>query len=298
MKPLFLIDCDGVMLDYNQAFKEYYEKIYNKKLILKKPKAYHAVEMWGVGEMSKEEYAHFKKESSELGMWGNMPALPEALEFVKEISQYFTVWCLTSMPIEYEQERLENLQRLGFPIEKVIATSRIGNENPKKKFIEKLKPAYFMDDLLQNFVDLSSKLHTKLIFLDWRHENSPNHKYNHIRNHVTIHHYKDFYARSELYIKSKKYLKIKLEINESIYFNQLDDMINSQFIPISYQIKEKIDVLHKKYMNHYLEGEFTEQDFKLFYSLVNSIKEELKDWTIEFDEKKEKSDHIILKHTK
>ena len=37
-----------------------------------------------------------------------------------------------------EEDRLKNLQKLGFPIEKVIATSRIGKENPKKKFIEEL----------------------------------------------------------------------------------------------------------------------------------------------------------------
>lgn len=298
MKPLFLIDCDGVMLDYNQAFKEHYEKIYQKTLTLTKPKSYQAVEMWGVGDMSKEDYHHFKKESAKLGMWENMPALPDALEFVQEISQYFTVWCLTSMPVEYEQERLRNLQNLGFPIEKVIATSRIGTENPKKKFVEKLKPAYFMDDLLQNFVDISSKLKTKLVFLDWKHEDSPNQKYSRISPHITINHYEDFYARSDYYIKSKKFVKISLSLEESVYFNHVGHAINGQAIPASFDTKQSIERLHKKYMNHYLEGEFTQEDFHLFDSLVKNLQEQLKDWTIEFNFEKEDNDNIILKSPK
>lgn len=282
MKPLFLIDCDGVMLDYNQAFKEHYEKIYNKQLALKKPKSYLATEMWGVGTMAKEDYHHFKTESANLGMWENMPALPDALEFVKEISQYFTVWCLTSMPTEYENERLRNLQRLGFPIEKVIATSRVGDENPKKKFVENLKPMYFLDDLLQNFVDIKSKTKTKLVFLDWKHDDSPNKKYGHINPHITIHHYHDFYRSSPYYIQQKKYLKIHLGLQESPYMNHLGHLIDSQFIPVALNIKEEIYILHKKYINHYLENEFTKKDFDSFTMLVDKVRIELKDWTIEY----------------
>ena len=109
-KPIFLIDCDGVMLDYNEAFKVFYEKIYSVKLKLVNPKAYHATEMWGIGEMKREEYVHFKTESNKLGMWENMPALPGALEFVKKLSKDFRVWCLTSMPTEFEEQRHNNLK--------------------------------------------------------------------------------------------------------------------------------------------------------------------------------------------
>lgn len=282
MKPLFLIDCDGVMLDYNQAFKEHYEKIYNKTLTLKKPKSYLAAEMWGVGNMSKEDYHHFKHESANIGMWENMPALPDALEFVKELSKYFTVWCLTSMPTQYEQARLKNLQNLGFPIEKVIATSRVGEENPKKKFVEKLKPMYFLDDLLQNFVDIKSKSKSQLIFLDWKHEDSPNKKYSHINPHMTIHHYNDFFASSSYYIQQKKYLKIALSLEESPYLNHLGYFIQAQNVPLSYKLKEEIYILHKKYINHYLESEFTQKDFDYFSILIEKAKQELPDWTVEF----------------
>lgn len=282
MKPLFLIDGDGVMLDYNQAFKEHYEKIYQKTLTLKNPKAYQAVDAWGVDKMSEEEYKHFKNESAKLGMWENMPALPGSLEFVNEISKYFTVWCLTSMPQEHEQDRLKNLQKLGFPIEKVIATSRIGNENPKKRFVEKLNAAYFMDDLLQNFVDINSKLKTKLIFLDWRHENSPNKKYAHINPHITINNYNDFFSLSEYYIHKKKYLKIELSLEESPYINNFGKTIHQQHIPISLKLKEEIYCLHQKYTNHYLEGEFKDEDFESFFNVIEKVKEELNGWKIDF----------------
>lgn len=282
MKPLFLIDGDGVMLDYNKAFKEHYEKIYNKTLTLTKPKSYLAVEMWGVGQMNKEEYHHFKNESARLGIWENMPALPDSLEFVQELSQYFTIWCLTSMPTEFEQSRLKNLQNLGFPIEKVIATSRVGKENPKKKFVEELKPMYFLDDLLQNFEDINPKLKTKLVYLDWKHEDSPNKQYDHLNPHITIHHYKDFFAKSNYYIQKKKYLKIKLNLEETPYFNQFDQMIASENVSLPLILKEDIYRLHNKYRNHYLENEFSKKDIHDFADLVKKVKEELKDWTIEF----------------
>lgn len=288
MKPLFLIDGDGVMLDYNQAFKDHYEKIYNKTLILKNPKAYQAVEACGLDKMSEEDYKYFKNESAKLGMWENMPALPGALEFVNEISKYFKVWCLTSMPQEHEQDRLKNLQKLGFPIEKVIATSRIGNENPKKKFIENLNPVYFMDDLLQNFVDIDSKIKTKLIFLDWKSENSPNKEYGHINPHITINNYEDFFSLSEYYINKKKYLKIELNMEESPYINNFGKIINQQYIPISLILKEEIYYLHQKYNNYYLEGEFTDNDFDSFFKIIEKVKEEMKDWTIDYADNRKK----------
>lgn len=280
MKPLFLIDGDGVMLDYNQAFKEHYEKIYNTKLTLKNPKSYLAVEMWGVGNMSKEEYHHFKTESAKLGIWENMPALPNSLEFVNELSQYFTVWCLTSMPTEYEQARLKNLQRLGFPIEKVIATSRIGKENPKKRFVEELKPMYFLDDLLQNFVDIHAKNKTKLIYLDWKNENSPNKDYEHINPHIRINHYNDFFDKSAYYIQQKKFLKVKLSLDETPYFNHLDKTISYENIPLSGILKENIYRLHHKYLNHYMEGDFSQENFNEFEILKSKVKKELINWEI------------------
>ena len=193
-KPIFLIDCDGVMLDYNEAFKIFYEKIYGVKLTLVNPKAYHATEMWGVGEMKKEEYSYFKTESNKLGMWENMPALPGALEFVQKLSKDFRVWCLTSMPTEFEKQRHNNLKNLGFPIERVIATSRVGRENPKKKYIEEIKAKYFMDDLLQNFEEVNAK-ETELIFLNWKSDNSPNLNYEHVKVDRTIYSYNDFFNK-------------------------------------------------------------------------------------------------------
>lgn len=190
-KPIFLIDCDGVMLDYNEAFKVFYEKIYGVKLKLVNPKAYHATEMWGVGEMKREQYSHFKTESNKLGMWENMPALPGALEFVQKLSKDFRIWCLTSMPTEFEEQRHNNLRNLGFPIEKVIATSRVGKENPKKKHVEEVGAAYFMDDLLQNFEGIETKK-TKLVFLNWNSDNSPNQNYSHVKVDMIIKSYDEF----------------------------------------------------------------------------------------------------------
>ena len=281
MKPLFLIDCDGVMLDYNQAFKEYYEKIYNKKLYLTNPKSYHAVNVWGVGKMSSEEYIYFKKEMAKNGMWENMPALPDALEFVKEISKYFTVWCLTSMPTEYENDRLKNLKKLGFPIERVIATSRIADENPKKKFVDDLQPMYFLDDLRQNFKDISHRK-TKFLFLQWNHEDSPNDKYKDVNVDYTLNHYNDFFQISDFYLQQRKELNIKLNLEGTGFYNHLDKEISLDLIPLKFETKNSFLTLKKKYEYYSLENEFTENDYKEVDKIVEEIKKELFDWNITY----------------
>jgi hypothetical protein len=190
-KGTIAIDADGVMLDYNIAFKDVYEKAFNTTLELVDENAFHATNMWGLKAFEKDEKETFYKVSHEYAIWKKMPAIKDAVESVnKLVDMGYEVVCVTSMPTQYEQDRLENLQQLGFNINKVIATSRVSDENPKKKYIEELCPLYFVDDLLKNFDDISCA--TKLVYVNRGYSEDPNAEHNYIKYDQEVSSLKEF----------------------------------------------------------------------------------------------------------
>ena len=84
--------------------------------------------------------------------------------------------CVTAMPADFIEHRLENFRLHGFPIDKVISSGYDKNNfdhNPKREIIEELHPVVFVDDLRRNFKDIRG-VHTKLIFIDHEHDDDPN----------------------------------------------------------------------------------------------------------------------------
>lgn len=184
-KGIIAIDADGVMLDYNLAFKNIYKLAYGQDLKMTDPNAYHATNMWGLPKLEKETLSEFYKQSHKHEMWKKMPAISDAVKAVNSLAKMgYEIVCVTSMPTEYESHRLENLQSLGFPINRVIATSRVGKENPKRKAIEELKPVYFIDDLQKNFEGITGD--TKLVLIDRNHTDNPNKDHAHIPHHLSF----------------------------------------------------------------------------------------------------------------
>jgi len=85
----------------------------------------------------------------------------------------FELVCVSSMPQRFQESRLQNLQDLGIPIERIFATGRDedGN-NPKKDIIHELAPVFFVDDLLENFRDIHDAVHK--VWIDYGKKDSPN----------------------------------------------------------------------------------------------------------------------------
>ena len=64
----------------------------------------------------------------------------------------------------FEVARLRNLRRLGFPIERVLATSSATDAgNPKAKAIAALAPVAFVDDYLPYLCGIDDGVHTALV---------------------------------------------------------------------------------------------------------------------------------------
>lgn len=172
-RPLVIaLDADGVLLDYNRGFgamwKEYFKQ---PDLVACDATAYHATRYWGVEapERGHAFWDHFDQHG-----WRTMPAMPGALEACQALAaEGHELVCVTSMPEHRAEDRLYNLQSLGFPISRVVATgSRFGcTSNPKKEAIEALQPDWFVDDELRKLKDLDG---INLVLIDPGHSDCPN----------------------------------------------------------------------------------------------------------------------------
>lgn len=176
----FAIDVDGVLLDYNQSFKKQFDKIFSVDLQLKEVRAHHAHNYWYLPNIDwKKEF--FRKSGD---MWREMPPIANSVAAINRlVDAGHEVVCVTSMPSHFQKSRLYNLQREGFQIHNVIATSRVGRENPKKKYIDELQPDYFIDDLLKNFEGIDS---TKTVYVDNNYSDEPCKDWLHIKPDYTV----------------------------------------------------------------------------------------------------------------
>ncbi|CAF1379081.1 unnamed protein product [Adineta steineri] len=174
-KPVIALDCDGVLLDYHATFGKIYEETFGKQLSVVSPNAYHVREMYGV-KFTDEEDTQFEEVWREHA-WKTMPMYDGALEACVLLHEAgYELVCVSAMPAEYVEHRLENFRLHGFPIDKVIGTGyghSDYNKNPKKQIIEDLHPIVFVDDLKRNFKDIQD-VHTKFVFIDREYQNTPN----------------------------------------------------------------------------------------------------------------------------
>lgn len=162
-KKTIVLDCDGVILDYNTQFAVVYEHAFSKKLEIIEPRAYHAVDCWGV-QFTPDEKSQFYKSFDTLG-WGGMPAFPgvkESIDILKNLG--YKIIIVTSMNDKARDLRIKNLQALGIYFDELYATGRVlRHENPKKEILNQIKPDYFVDDLITNFEGLDSSIQRVLI---------------------------------------------------------------------------------------------------------------------------------------
>lgn len=171
-RPVIAIDGDGVLLNYNRTFGALWEAHFGVELEAVEPRAYHAVNFWGV---EAPEKGHAFWDIFDAHGWSSMPPMPGALEACERLhAAGYELVCVTSMPEHRAEHRLQNLQSLGFPIDRVIATNRapVRGANPKKEALEALLPSWFVDDELRKLKDLPAEI--SLVLVDPGHPDTPN----------------------------------------------------------------------------------------------------------------------------
>lgn len=72
--------------------------------------------------------------------------------------------CVAALERRFQAARLRNLQRLGFPIRRVVATDHAeGQRSPKADAIAALRPVTFVDDYIAYLRGMPTEVHTALV---------------------------------------------------------------------------------------------------------------------------------------
>ncbi len=163
-KSIIALDADGVLLDYNLAYASAWERAFGVYPDEKDPDAYWAVDRWDVEKLDGEQL-HRLRASFDESFWESIPALQGAQKACHDLhAAGFELVCVTALPAHFAQARQNNLQRLGFPIEMVIATDNAHNgQSPKADALHRLRPTAFVDDYLPYLVGVHSSIHLALI---------------------------------------------------------------------------------------------------------------------------------------
>lgn len=171
-EKVIVLDCDGVLLDYNQTYAALLEDFTGQKITINSPRAYYSHNYCDI-QLEPTKKSEFYQLFNQKG-WNLMQALPYAIEATHKLKKAgYKIIVVTSIPKEVEAIRHNHLLKLGFSVDITIATGeKTSSSNPKQQYIEKIQPAYFVDDLWENFSDISCD--TKFVLIDYEEYDSPN----------------------------------------------------------------------------------------------------------------------------
>lgn len=159
-----VLDCDGVLLDYNAAYREAWARAFGLRPATKDPDAYWAMDRWDVHRLSGLDLQRFRAQF-DVQFWSSIPPLAGAVEACMLLAAAgYQLICLTALDAKFAPARLENLAAHGFPIEQVIAVPHAVSEiSPKAEALETLQPAAFVDDFLPYFLGVNPSIHRALV---------------------------------------------------------------------------------------------------------------------------------------
>ncbi|MEB0033160.1 HAD family hydrolase [Undibacterium sp. RTI2.1] len=164
MNQIIAIDGDGVLLDNHQAYRQAWHKAFGVLPKLKDPLAYWPMDRWDVHQLDGADHDRFRK-CFDYQFWSNVPAVPGAVDAALKLHEVgYELVCVTALDSQFESARLKNLQNLGFPIERVVATNNDRDQvSPKAAVLYSLKPVAFVDDYLPYLFGITAGIHKALI---------------------------------------------------------------------------------------------------------------------------------------
>jgi hypothetical protein len=163
-KSIIALDADGVLLDYHLAYADVWEKVFQYRPRERDPLAYWPMDRWEVTQLASEHLSRLRNGMDE-NFWSTLPAIEGALVACHSLNDAgYELVCVSALPKQFGEARLRNLRKLGFPIERVIATDRIdGVSNPKIGALRELRPIAFVDDYLPFLMGLPQEIHAALV---------------------------------------------------------------------------------------------------------------------------------------
>ena len=164
MKGIIALDVDGVLLDFHQSYRLAWQRAFGELPELKDQQAYWPMDRWNVRRLEGRDIAQFRA-CFDQNLWATIPVMPGALQACTQLSDAgFELVCVTAVPRQFLDARIQNLRDAGFPIQTVIATSHIDGEvSPKAEALKELNPVAFVDDYLPFLRGLPSDIHAALV---------------------------------------------------------------------------------------------------------------------------------------
>lgn len=164
MKPIIALDADGVLLNYHEAYADAWARAFGARPALRDPVAYWPIDRWDVRRLHGDELVAFR-DCFDAHFWSTIPAIPGAVDACHDLVEAgYDLVCVTAMERRFETARLLNLENLGFPISRVIATQSVQSDiSPKAAALRELAPVAFVDDFLPYMRGISKNIHAALV---------------------------------------------------------------------------------------------------------------------------------------
>lgn len=162
---LIAIDADGVLLDYNLAYRHAWANAFGQLPALRDEKAYWPLDKWEVRRVVGDELEAFRRAFDD-AFWSTIPAMPGALDACQRlVAAGYELVCVSAIPQHYHAARTHNLRQCGFPIERLVATAGGDRRDvsPKATALRELRPAAFVDDFLPFLRGLPQDVHNALV---------------------------------------------------------------------------------------------------------------------------------------
>ena len=163
-RPLIALDADGVLLDFQLGYAGAWQRAFGNIPLERDPLAYWPMDRWHVERLDASQREVFRAVFDET-FWRTVPAIDGAVQACLRLCEAgFDLVCVSALDLEFESARLRNLQDLGFPIKRVIATGNAaGERSPKAETITELKPLAFVDDYIPYMRGVPADVHTALV---------------------------------------------------------------------------------------------------------------------------------------
>jgi len=190
MNKIIALDCDGVLLDYNEAYARCWKRAFGEKLTIKNRDAYYAYNQYDCKFTSDEQKAQFDifKDTDEF--WSDIGLLPGVYTACHIlVNEGYKLVCVTKMDNKFKDARVQNFAAYGLPISETYC------EDDKLETLLKLNPEALVDDKDENFRGLDkTDIHCALI--DRNQYDSPNGNLNNVNSyHASLRDFVEWWVR-------------------------------------------------------------------------------------------------------
>ena len=164
-RPILALDADGVLVDLHIGYARAWQRAFGVYPAERDPQAYWPVDRWQVEQLDAEQRLQLREQFERARVVGVAAGhrrrgrcLPPAAR------RRLRAGVRDGAGGAFQAARLRNLQALGFPIRRVLATGHAeGERSPKADAIETLRPVAFVDDYIVYMRGVPTDVHTALV---------------------------------------------------------------------------------------------------------------------------------------